>query len=189
MNIANKLTLFRIILVPVFIAFFYIPIPYWNYYAALVFIIASLTDLFDGRLARKHNMVTNFGKLIDPIADKLLVCSALIMLTAKPEPDAWVNEILVIIMVGREFVISGLRLLAAAEGKVLAADMFGKAKTVVQIVAIVTVMLQAGVFVGTFFEQVLNIGGFVLMCIATVLSVLSCISYFVKNKDILKELV
>ena len=87
MNIANKLTLFRIFLVPVFIIFFYLPIPYWNYYAALVFIVASLTDLFDGKLARKHGIVTNFGKLIDPIADKLLVCSALIMLTAMPEAD------------------------------------------------------------------------------------------------------
>jgi CDP-diacylglycerol--glycerol-3-phosphate 3-phosphatidyltransferase len=190
MNIANKLTLFRIILVPVFIAFFYIPIPYWNYYAAFVFIVASLTDLFDGRLARKHGIVTNFGKLVDPIADKLLVCSALIMLTAKPEEaGGWVNEILVIIMVGREFVVSGLRLIAAAEGKVLAADMFGKAKTVVQIVAIVVVMLQAGLFVDTFFEQWLITGGFVLMCVATVLSVLSCVSYFMKNKDVLKELV
>lgn len=189
MNIANKLTLLRIVLVPVFIAFFYIPIPCWNYYAALVFVIASLTDLFDGRLARKHGIVTNFGKLVDPIADKLLVCSALIMLTAKPADGPWVNEILVIIMVGREFVISGLRLLAAAEGKVLAADMFGKAKTVVQIVAIVTVMLQAGLLAGTVFEQWLITGGFVLMCAGTVLSVLSCASYFKKNKDILKELV
>ncbi len=190
MNIANKLTLFRIILVPVFLAFFYLPIPYWNYYAVLVFIVASLTDLFDGRLARKHGIVTNFGKLVDPIADKLLVCSALIILTAKPdETGGWVNEILVIIMVGREFVISGLRLIAAAEGKVLAADMFGKAKTVVQIVAIVVVMLQAGVFVGTFFEQWLITGGFLLMCVATVLSVLSCASYFIKNKDVLKEMI
>ncbi len=189
MNLANKLTLFRIALIPVFIAFFYIPIPYWNYYAALVFVVASLTDLFDGRIARKRSIVTNFGKLIDPIADKLLVCSALIMLTAKPDSGAWVNEILVIIMVGREFVISGLRLLAAAEGKVLAADMFGKSKTVVQIVAIVTVLLRDGVFAGTFFEQVIIIGGFALMCAATVLSVLSCVSYFIKNKDVMKELV
>ncbi len=190
MNIANKLTLFRIILIPVFVAFFYIDIPYWNYYAVLVFIIASLTDLFDGRLARKHGIVTNFGKLVDPIADKLLVCSALILLTAKPdEAGGWVNEILVIIMVGREFVISGLRLLAAAGGKVLAADMFGKAKTVVQIVAIVVVMLQSGLFVGTFFEQWFITGGFILMLAGTVLSVLSCISYFTKNKDMLKELI
>ena len=192
MNIANKLTLIRVALVPVFIAFFYINIPYWQYIAALVFVAAALTDLFDGQIARKRGIVTNFGKLVDPIADKLLVCSALIMLLARFNFEGWLGglyAVLVIIMVGREFVISGLRLLAAAGGKVLAADMFGKAKTVVQIVAVVTVLLRGGIFVETFFEQWITIGGFVLMIAGTVLSVLSCISYFTKNKDVLGELV
>ena len=102
MNLPNKLTLLRIILVPVVIAFFYIRMPWWNYWAALVFVGASVTDLFDGRIARKRDIVTNFGKLIDPMADKLLVCSALILLTA----IGWVHEVLVIIMVAREFVVS-----------------------------------------------------------------------------------
>lgn len=192
MNIANKLTLIRVALVPVFIAFFYIDIPYWQHFAALVFVIAALTDLFDGQLARRRSIVTNFGKLVDPIADKLLVCSALIMLAAWDLFEGWFNGIfvlLVIVMVGREFIISGLRLLAAAGGKVLAADMYGKVKTVVQIVAITIVLMQKGVFQGTVFEQILIVSGIVLMCAATVLSVLSCVHYFTKNKAILKELI
>ncbi|MFA5676757.1 MAG: CDP-diacylglycerol--glycerol-3-phosphate 3-phosphatidyltransferase [Christensenellales bacterium] len=192
MNIANKLTLIRVALIPIFIAFFYIEIPFSQHFAALVFIAASLTDLFDGRLARRRGIVTNFGKLVDPIADKLLVCSALIMLASENTFTGWFKVLfvpLVIIMVGREFIISGLRLLAAAGGKVLAADMFGKVKTVVQIVAITVVLMQNGIFTGTFFEPWLLYAGIALMCAATALSVLSCVHYFTANKDILKELV
>ncbi|MGI5849125.1 MAG: CDP-diacylglycerol--glycerol-3-phosphate 3-phosphatidyltransferase [Christensenellales bacterium] len=179
MNIANKLTLLRMILIPVFIVFFYIDIAYWNYYAALVFIIAALTDLFDGALARKRNIVTNFGKLIDPIADKLLVCSALILLAA----IGWVHELFVIVLVGREFAVSGFRLLAAADGKVLAASSLGKMKTIVQIVAVVAVLLQNGIFgvwIVTF--------GFVLICISVVLSLVSGADYFIKNKSLVKDM-
>lgn len=192
MNIANKLTIIRMALVPVFIAFFYIEMPYWQHYAALVFVAAALTDLFDGQLARRRSIVTDFGKLIDSIADKLLVSSALVMLIAWDLFDGWFSSIfvlLVIVMVGREFIISGLRMLAAAKGKVLAADIYGKVKTVVQIVAITIVLMQKGVFEGSFFEQFLRISGIVTMCVATLLSVLSCVHYFTKNKDILKELI
>ena len=184
MNLPNKLTLLRIALVPVFIAFFYIRMPWWNYWAALVFVGASLTDLFDGAIARKRGIVTTFGKLIDPMADKLLVCSALILLTAL----GWVHEVLVIIMVAREFVVSALRMVAAAEGKVLAADSWGKAKTVVQIVGVVVVLLRNGVFALIGMENVIVIAGFVLMCAAAVLSVISCTGYFVKNRAVLKEM-
>jgi CDP-diacylglycerol--glycerol-3-phosphate 3-phosphatidyltransferase len=184
MNLPNKLTLLRIALVPVFIAFFYIRMPWWNYWAALVFVGASLTDLFDGAIARKRGIVTSFGKLIDPMADKLLVCSALILLTAL----GWVHEVLVIVMVAREFVVSALRMVAAAEGKVLAADSWGKAKTVVQIVGVVVVLLRDGVFALIGLEQVIAIAGLVLMCAAAALSVISCIGYFVKNKAVLKEM-
>ena len=184
MNLPNKLTLLRIALVPVFIAFFYIRMPWWNYWAALVFVGASLTDLFDGAIARKRGIVTTFGKLIDPMADKLLVCSALILLTAL----GWVHEVLVIIMVAREFVVSALRMVAAAEGKVLAADSWGKAKTVVQIVGVVVVLLRDGVFALIGMENVIVIAGFVLMCAAAALSVISCTGYFVKNKAVLKEM-
>jgi|AGTN01.2.fsa_nt_gi CDP-diacylglycerol--glycerol-3-phosphate 3-phosphatidyltransferase len=186
MNLPNKLTLLRIILVPVFIVFFYLrdALPWWNYYAALVFVGASLTDLFDGAIARKRGIVTNFGKLIDPMADKLLVCSALILLTA----FGWVHEVLVIIMVAREFVVSALRMVAAAEGKVLAADSWGKAKTVVQIVAVMFVLLREGAFALIGLETALVISGDVLMIAGAALSVFSCAGYFVKNRAVLKEM-
>lgn len=180
MNIANKLTLLRIALIPVFILFFYLDKGYWNYYvAALVFIGASLTDLFDGALARKRNIVTKFGKLIDPIADKLLVCSALILLTAVGR----IHPVFVIVLIGREFIVSGLRMLAAADGRVMAADKLGKLKTVVQIVMVVTVLLWDGVF-----GQWLVIFGIVLIWASVVLSVVSCADYFLKNKDIVKDM-
>lgn len=179
MNIANKLTMLRVILIPIFVLFLFLNIPYYNYYAAGIFIIAAITDLLDGSLARKHDIVTNFGKLVDPIADKLLVCSALVMLTWMD----WVHPVFVIIIVGREFAISGLRAVAAAEGKVLAAGMLGKIKTVVQIVAIVTVLLQGGIFgdwIITF--------GFILMCASTVMALWSGIDYFVRNKDVVRDM-
>ena len=179
MNIANKLTIVRMLLIPVFVVFFYIDIEYWNYYAALVFVIASVTDLLDGKLARKKNMVTNFGKLIDPIADKLLVCSALILLAA----IGWVHPVLVLVLVGREFVISGFRALAAAEGKVLAASKLGKLKTVMQIVAIVTVLLRNGIFG----DWVITLG-LVFIWVSVALSIISCVDYFLKNKDVLKDM-
>jgi CDP-diacylglycerol--glycerol-3-phosphate 3-phosphatidyltransferase len=188
MNIANRLTIARIILVPVFIVFFYLGNPsgawIWNILAAVVFVAAALTDLFDGRLARKRGIVTSFGKLTDPIADKLLVCSALILLAER----GWVWGVLVIIMVGREFIISGFRLIAAAEGLVLAADTLGKLKTVVQIVAIVMVLLRQGAFAQTFFETPLFWIGEVLIWASMVLSVWSCVNYFVNNRAVLKKM-
>ncbi|MDD5016481.1 MAG: CDP-diacylglycerol--glycerol-3-phosphate 3-phosphatidyltransferase [Eubacteriales bacterium] len=179
MNLANKLTLLRMALIPVFIVFFYIDIAYWNYWAAGIFVIAALTDLFDGLLARKHNMVTNFGKLIDPIADKLLVCSALILLSA----IGWIHPVFVIILVGREFVVSGLRAVAAAEGKVLAASNLGKAKTVVQIVAVVGVLLQDGFFKGWGIPF-----GLIMIWASVILSLVSCADYFIKNRGVLKDI-
>ena len=184
MNIANKLTIARIVMIPVFIVFFYIDIAYWNYYAALVFVAAALTDLFDGHLARKHGLVTNFGKLADPMADKLLVCSALILLCEL----GWVSAVFVSIMVGREFIVSGFRLVAAASGKVLAADNLGKAKTVVQIVAVVALLLREGLFAQTFFETWLFWIGEALIWISVILSIWSCVNYFVKNRTVLKDM-
>jgi CDP-diacylglycerol--glycerol-3-phosphate 3-phosphatidyltransferase len=187
MNIANRLTIARIILVPVFIVFFYLGNPsgawIWNILAAVVFVAAALTDLFDGRLARKRGIVTSFGKLADPIADKLLVCSALILLCE----IGWISAVFVIIMVGREFIVSGFRLVAAAAGKVLAADNLGKAKTVVQIVAVIALLLRQGVFVQTFFEAWLFWAGEATVWVSAVLSVWSCVNYFVKNKALLGD--
>lgn len=180
MNIANKLTLLRVALIPFFIAAFYIGSGFWNYYvAALIFIGASITDLFDGALARKRNIVTKFGKLIDPIADKLLVCSALVMLTAIGR----IHPVFVIVLIGREFIVSGLRMLAAADGRVMAADKLGKLKTVVQIVMVVVLLLWNGIF-----GEWIVIFGIVLIWASVVLSVASCADYFIKNKDIVKDM-
>ena len=132
MNLPNKLTVLRVCMVPVFVVFML-----WNgfgtaskYVAAAIFILASMTDWLDGYLARKNNLVTDFGKFMDPIADKLLVCSALICLVEKGALAAWI----VIIIIGREFIISGFRLIAAENGVVIAANYWGKFKTVSQMV-------------------------------------------------------
>ena len=132
MNLPNKLTLTRIALVPFFIACFYMSTPYKNLIAAVVFTLAYLTDVFDGQIARKHNLITNFGKLMDPIADKLLTCSAFIMLVS----FGMLSPIAAIIVISREFIISGFRLVAAGSGNVIAASWLGKTKTVSQFVAI-----------------------------------------------------
>jgi CDP-diacylglycerol--glycerol-3-phosphate 3-phosphatidyltransferase len=131
-NLPNKLTLTRIALVPFFIACFYMSTPYKNLIAAVVFTLAYLTDVFDGQIARKHNLITNFGKLMDPIADKLLTCSAFIMLVS----FGMLSPIAAIIVISREFIISGFRLVAAGSGNVIAASWLGKTKTVSQFVAI-----------------------------------------------------
>ena len=125
MNLANKLTTFRVLCIPIFVVFMLIEsIPYNYYLAAIVFIVASITDLFDGKIARKYHLVTNFGKFMDPLADKMLVSAALICLTPKMIPS-WV----VIIIISRELFISGFRMLAADQGIVLAAGWWGKFKT------------------------------------------------------------
>ncbi len=180
MNIANKLTLLRIALIPVFIVFFYLGTGYWNYYvSALVFILAALTDLFDGSLARKHDIVTNFGKLMDPIADKLLVCSALVLLSIIGR----IHPVLVIVLIGREFLISGFRAVAAADGKVLAASGLGKSKAIVQIVMVVTLLLYDGIF-----GDWIRIFGEVLIWASVALSLVSCGDYFLKNRDVVKDM-
>jgi CDP-diacylglycerol--glycerol-3-phosphate 3-phosphatidyltransferase len=183
MNIANKLTLARIVLIPIFIAFFYINVKYQYLYAAIIFVIAAITDLLDGRLARKHDMVTNFGKLIDPIADKLLVCSALVMLLTVQSFN--MSALVVIILIGREFIVSGLRLIAAAEGKVVAASGLGKIKTVVQIVAVCTVLVEGYIFIWDSWNFPL---GLVLMWISAAIAVVSLVDYFIKNRQVLKTL-
>ena len=133
MNLPNKLTMFRVILIPFFIVFLLIPItPYDKWIALAIFVIASLTDLLDGKIARKYNLVTNFGKFMDPLADKLLVCSALICLIELDKIPSW----MVIIIIAREFIISGFRLVASDNGVVIAASYFGKFKTTFQMLAV-----------------------------------------------------
>jgi len=131
MNLPNKLTVFRVILIPFFVFFLLAQyklglfVGYGNYIALGIFIIASLTDLADGKIARKYNLVTNFGKFMDPLADKLLVCSAMICLTDLDKLPSWI----VVIIISREFIISGFRLIASDKGVVIAANYWGKFKT------------------------------------------------------------
>lgn len=138
MNLPNKLTLARIILVPVFMAFLLLKMRSLNYIAAVIFIIASITDGLDGHIARKRNQVTRLGQFMDPLADKLLVSAALISLVELQEVRAWVAWVII----GREFAVTGLRAIAAAEGVVISASKLGKVKTTTQIIAISAFLLN-----------------------------------------------
>ncbi len=166
------------ILIPFFV--FFMLAPYFpdngKYIAVAIFIIASLTDMLDGKIARKYNLVTNFGKFMDPLADKLLVCSAMICLVATGQLASWI----VIIIISREFIISGFRLIAADNGIVIAASYWGKFKTVFQMLMIIVLILD-----------IQNVGfqvlGVILTYVALILTVVSLIDYIAKNKQVLKE--
>ena len=138
MNLPNKLTMLRIVMIPVFVILALIPAQWAQYVALLVYILACITDTLDGRIARSHHMVTNFGKFADPIADKLLVMSALVILVDSGRMPAW----WCIVMLSREFIISGFRLVAAGGGKVIAAGKLGKIKTTTQIIAIILLLVD-----------------------------------------------
>ncbi len=177
MNLPNKLTILRVLLIPFFVCFMLIPdIPYGNYIAVAIFIIASLTDLLDGKIARKYDLVTNFGKFMDPLADKLLVCSALICLVETGQLAAW----MVIVIISREFIISGFRLVASDNGVVIAASYWGKFKTTFQMLMIIVLVLDLS---GTFFYWL----GVALTWIALILTVVSLCDYLIKNRAVLKE--
>lgn len=189
MNLPNKLTIFRVILIVPFVVLLLggevgwfgnnILIP--NLIALAIFIIASLTDLADGKIARKYNMVTNFGKFMDPLADKLLVCSALIALVELGRIPAWI----VIIIIAREFIISGFRLVASDNGVVIAASYWGKFKTTFQMVMVCLMLVNVpGMEVMWPWLDPLTQ---VVMWIALVLTVVSLIDYLVKNKGVMKE--
>ena len=178
MNLPNKLTTFRVILIPFFVFFMLAPnmTGINHYIAAAIFIVASLTDLLDGKIARKYNLVTNFGKFMDPLADKLLVCSAMICLIQTGQLAAWI----VVIIIAREFIISGFRLIASGNGVVIAASYWGKFKTTFQMLMVIVLILN----VQMPFFQIL---GKILTYAALILTVVSLIDYIVKNKDVLKE--
>lgn len=178
MNLPNKLTLFRVILIPFFVFFLLAPYfeGYGNYIAVAIFIVASITDFLDGKIARKYHLVTNFGKFMDPLADKLLVSSALICLVALNKIPAWI----VIVIIAREFIISGFRLVAADNGVVIAASYWGKFKTAFQMVTVIVLILNIP-------GKVFAVIGTVLIYISLVLTVISLIDYIAKNKDILKD--
>ena len=177
MNLPNKLTILRTVMIPFFILFLYTDWfhGYDKIIAAVIFIAASLTDMLDGKIARKYNLVTNFGKFMDPLADKLLVCSALIALVDLNKIAAWV----VIIIIAREFIISGFRLVASDNGVVIAASYWGKFKTVSQMALIIVLIMDLG--------GVWNVAGTVLTWVALILTVVSLIDYIAKNKQVLTQ--
>ena len=176
MNLPNKLTMLRMLLTPVFVVLILLYEKYWwmNYPAIIVFIAASLTDLFDGKLARRYGLVTNFGKFADPLADKLLVVSALICLAYLRMIPVWA----VLVITAREFIISGFRLVAAEQGLVLAASKIAKVKTTVQMIMINLVMLD----IKADWYRIICL---ILVIIAVILTLVSLADYLIKNKSVL----
>ena len=167
--------MFRVILIPFFVLFLLVDITYADKWIALaIFMIASLTDLLDGKIARKYDLVTNFGKFMDPLADKLLVCSALICLVSLEKIPAWI----VIIIIAREFIISGFRLVASDNGVVIAASYWGKFKTTFQMVMICLMIADI---------EALQLLTVIVMWVALILTVVSLVDYLVQNKDVMKE--
>jgi len=176
-KIPNWLTVARMMLVPFFILCYYTDLPGWNYFAAGIFIAASLTDMLDGIIARKLDCVSKFGKLMDPIADKVLFTSALLILLDWGK----VGPVVCIILIAREFIISGFRILAASDGVVIAADWIGKLKTVTQLVGISLVLLENPIFSLIGLDM-----GMILIYISVGLSIWSCVVYIYQNRQVLK---
>lgn len=187
MNLPNKLTVFRMVLIIPFVVLLLGGYEGWSWFTALfggilahtdyialaIFIIASLTDLLDGKIARKYNLITNFGKFMDPLADKLLVCSAMICLTAMDRIPAWI----VIIIISREFVISGFRLIASDNGKVIAASYWGKFKTTFQMIMVILMIANIGA---------LKLLTDIVMWISLLLTVISLADYLIKNREVMQ---
>ncbi len=176
MNLPNKLTMLRVVMIPFFVVFMLVPIAGGTdkWIALALFIAASLTDMLDGHIARKYHLVTNFGKFMDPLADKLLVCSALICLVDLGRIPSWV----VIVIIAREFIISGFRLIASDNGVVIAASYWGKFKTTFQMVMICLMIADL---------EPLRLLTAAVMWIALALTVVSLMDYLVKNKSVMKE--
>lgn len=176
MNLPNKLTILRVVMIPFFVVFMLLPVAGSadKWIALALFIVASLTDMLDGHIARKYNLVTNFGKFMDPLADKLLVCSALICLIELGEIPAW----MVIVIISREFIISGFRLVASDNGVVIAASYWGKFKTTFQMIAVILLIIG---------NESLALVTNVFLWIAVILTVVSLIDYIKKNHKVLTE--
>ncbi len=188
MNLPNKLTILRIIMIPIFIALFYISaIPYHFILSAVIFALAAFTDFLDGYIARKYNIVTDLGKFLDPIADKVLVSSALIVMLVPISGVLIIpsyGAIAVAIILARELVVSGFRMVAASKGMVIAADKSGKIKTFVTDIAIVVLLVGADITPALY--GYMNLVGLVLLGFATILTIISGIECIVKNKAVLK---
>ncbi len=177
MNLPNKITIFRVCMIPVFLVFMLVPgIPFGNYIATAVFAIACASDALDGHIAGKHNLVTNFGKFMDPLADKLLVCSALICFVELSYMPAWI----VIVIIAREFIISGFRLIASDNGVVIAASYWGKFKTIAQMITCILLIVQLPFAWIEVVEQI-------FIWLSLILTVVSLCEYIWKNRNVLKE--
>lgn len=177
MNLPNKLTILRVLMIPFFVFFMLMPgIAHSNIIALVLFALASFTDYLDGHIARKYNLVTNFGKFMDPLADKLLVCSAFICLVDQGRLAAWIT----IVIIAREFIISGFRLVASDNGIVIAASYWGKSKTVSQMFLIMLLILKLPGTPIHILEQFLTY-------LALILTIVSLVDYLAKNIDVLKE--
>ena len=190
LNLANKLTLFRIVLVPIMVLIPYLNLkgdffglPYTYFFMEIVFIVASITDKLDGYIARSKNQVTTFGKFLDPLADKILVLTALVLLVELKKIPAWIP----VIVLAREFLVSGYRLIAVEKGgKVIAASIWGKLKTATQMVAIILIMFDPNSF-GDCFKGILEGAEFGLNLISTILLILSVIATIFSGIDYLKN--
>lgn len=179
MNLANKITLARIVMIPIFIVLMLLDFPYHMAAAFIVFIAASLTDKLDGYLARKYNMITDFGKFMDPLADKLMVTGAFVVLIQLGRIDAWI----VFVILAREFAVTGLRTLAAAQNVIIAASNYGKIKTVTQIIAIAVLLLDNYPF------SLVNIPiDTIAVYVTLVVTILSGIDYFSKNAHVISTM-
>ena len=190
MNIPNRLTILRLILIPIFVAVFYVTaIPYNYLIATIIFCLASLTDFLDGYIARKYNLVTNLGKFLDPIADKVLVATAFIIMLLPFDGESAIlpfyGAICVAVILARELIVSGFRMVAASKGAVLAADWSGKVKTFCQDVCIIVLLLGAQFMPGLY--SVVNIVGLALLGVSTLLTIYSGIECIVKNRQVLKD--
>ncbi|MDE5967036.1 MAG: CDP-diacylglycerol--glycerol-3-phosphate 3-phosphatidyltransferase [Lachnospiraceae bacterium] len=179
MNLPNKLTILRVIMIPFFLVFLMVPgLPGGKWTALVIFAAASLTDMLDGKIARKYNLITNFGKFMDPLADKLLVVSALVAFCGMGRIETWI----VIVIIAREFIISGFRLVASDSGIVIAAGWWGKVKTAVQMVMIIVLIADLG---GKIFGGIIEP---VLIYASLVLTVVSLMDYLIKNRAVIKDM-
>ena len=174
MNLPNKLTMLRVILIPFFVVCELIPYSWGKWAALVIFVAASITDKLDGTIARKYNLITNFGKFMDPLADKLLVCSAMICFVGLGTLAPWI----VIIIVAREFIISGFRLVAAEGGTVIAAGIWGKYKTAITMITIIFMIPNFGGPTVHIIEQI-------MIYLSLALTVISLVDYLVHNKSVL----
>lgn len=192
MNLPNKLSLLRIILVPVFAAVYLLDFTYAPLVSVIIFIIAALTDFLDGYIAHKYNMVTDLGKLLDPIADKLLVGTALFLISySQPLTPSWICAIFGAVIIGRELLISVVRQVAASKGIIIQANIYGKIKTFTQTVALPIVLLldmkETIISVSQVMYDIMYISGYIILSLAVLFTIISGIVYLIQNKAVFKE--